>query len=127
MTIVHGRAAKAQERRRPEVTAASEFASRDQGSSCQVLSSERTSPTEGIDRRDHRRSLMQTGALSVITSHKYEVGHVVNFTPGKSNPEAMSGSFEVLRHLPYDGSENLYRVRCVADGHERVVRESQLK
>ncbi|UEM07718.1 hypothetical protein JL101_034655 (plasmid) [Skermanella rosea] len=69
---------------------------------------------------------MPAEPLSAVKDHKYPVEQVVHFTPGRSNPEVSSGRYEIVRHLPPDGSENLYRVRSLDDNHERVVRESQL-
>jgi hypothetical protein len=33
----------------------------------------------------------------------------------------------VVRHLPSDGTDLQYRVKAIAEGQERVVRESELK
>jgi hypothetical protein len=73
-----------------------------------------------------RREQMPAKVLSAIKNHKYEVGQVVTFTPGKLNLETSPGLYEIVRQLPPDGSENQYRVRNIEDCHERVVREGQL-
>lgn len=82
--------------------------------------------SRGDDRRAIRRAQMPAEPLSAVKDHKYAVEQVVDFTPGRSNPEISPGRYEIVRHLPPDGSENLYRVRSLDDNHERVVRESQL-
>jgi hypothetical protein len=69
---------------------------------------------------------MPARVQSAISDHKYEVGQVVNFTPGKMNRESSPGPYQIVRHLPPDGSENQYRVKSIEEGYERVVHESQL-
>ena len=60
-----------------------------------------------------------------MKEHKFEIGQVVNFTPG-ADAETSIGLYEVVRHLPPEGPENQYRIKSVLDSHERVVRESQI-
>lgn len=40
--------------------------------------------------------------------------------------KAQSGHCTVVRQLPADGGENLYRVKCSSEAFERNVRESEL-
>ena len=58
--------------------------------------------------------------------HKYAVGEMVRFTPGAFDQNAQPGNYRVLRHLPAEGIDNQYRIKSSLDGHERVVKESQL-
>jgi hypothetical protein len=58
--------------------------------------------------------------------HKFHVGETLNFTPSAYDRATPRGAYEVVRLLPAEQMGNQYRVRCVADGHERVVAESQL-
>jgi hypothetical protein len=62
----------------------------------------------------------------MMNEHKYKVGQVVDarqLVRGVVPP----GRYEVVRHLPaQEGGDNQYRVKSVRDGHERVVRESEL-
>jgi hypothetical protein len=51
---------------------------------------------------------------------------MVHFTPGAFDQNARRGSYRVLRHLPAEGADNQYRIKSSLDGHERVVKESQL-
>ena len=78
------------------------------------------------DRRELRRSQMPARVMSEVKDHKYQVGQVVNFTPGASILKESLGLYEIVRHLPPEGPDNQYRVKSVQDSHERVVRESQL-
>ena len=61
-----------------------------------------------------------------MKGHKYPVGETVHFTPGAFDQDARRGNYRVLRHLPAEGTDNQYRIKSSLDGHERVVRESQL-
>jgi len=59
--------------------------------------------------------------------HSFSVGQNVEFVPGRFDGAAPRGTYTVLRQLPNDSSDREYRVRNTHDGHERVVRESQLR
>jgi hypothetical protein len=59
--------------------------------------------------------------------HKFSIGQQVELVPGKLDGNVPRGAYTVLRQLPNDGADREYRVRNSADGHERVVRESQLR
>ncbi|MBI1777731.1 MAG: hypothetical protein HYR63_20520 [Proteobacteria bacterium] len=60
-----------------------------------------------------------------MSEHRYKVGQVVDartLVRGVVPP----GRYEVVRRLPAQEGDNQYRVKSVRDGHERVVRESEL-
>ncbi len=59
--------------------------------------------------------------------HGFSVGQSVVLFPGKYDGNVPRGTYTVLRLLPNDGTDREYRVRHQQDGHERVVRESQLR
>jgi len=59
--------------------------------------------------------------------HSFTVGQRLEFDPGKFDGTGARGTYMVVRLLPNDGSDREYRVRNTRDGHERVVRESQLR
>jgi hypothetical protein len=59
--------------------------------------------------------------------HGFSVGQSVEFFAGKYDGNVTRGTYTVLRLLPNDGADREYRVRHQHDGHERVVRESQLR
>ena len=59
--------------------------------------------------------------------HGFSVGQSVEFFPGKYAGDVPPGLYTVLRLLPNDGTDREYRVRHQRDGHERVVRESQIR
>ena len=59
--------------------------------------------------------------------HSFALGQVLEFNPGKFDGAGARGAYTVVRLLPNDGRDREYRVKNVRDGHERVVRESQLR
>jgi hypothetical protein len=61
-----------------------------------------------------------------MSLHVFTVGQRVAFSPGRGNGTAQPGVYTIVRLLPNDGSDREYRVKSVDDGHERVVRESEL-
>ncbi|MBW8270671.1 hypothetical protein [Caldovatus aquaticus] len=59
--------------------------------------------------------------------HSFAVGQSVEFVPSKGDGNVPRGTYTVVRLLPNDGPDREYRVKSAADGHERVLRESQLR
>jgi hypothetical protein len=62
-----------------------------------------------------------------MAKHKYGVGETVVFRPMRMSFGPPSVACTVVRHLPSDGTDLQYRVKAIAEGQERVVRESELK
>jgi hypothetical protein len=58
--------------------------------------------------------------------HKFAVGQTLLFSPAASEPVKVKGFYSVVRLMPPDNGDNQYRLKSDTDGHERVVRESQL-
>ena len=58
--------------------------------------------------------------------HKFIVGQTVRFSPGAPGLAGLRGTYKVVRLLPAEANDHQYRVKSNEDGHERVVRESQL-
>ncbi len=61
-----------------------------------------------------------------MQNHKFAVGKTVRLRPASFGPSRPRDTFEILRHLPADSGDNQYRVKSVDDGHERVIRESEI-
>ena len=57
---------------------------------------------------------------------KFSIGQRVEFRPGRADFNVPRGLYTIVRALPADANERQYRVRNVRDGHERIMRESQL-
>jgi hypothetical protein len=62
-----------------------------------------------------------------MAGHKFEVGRVVRLQ-ARHDAVAPPGSYEIMRQLPSGDAERdpQYRVKSVLDGHERMVKESDL-
>jgi hypothetical protein len=58
--------------------------------------------------------------------HKFTVGQSVEFMPGRLDHHIPRGSYTIVRQLPIEQQDCQYRVKNDRDGHERIVRESQL-
>ena len=62
-----------------------------------------------------------------MVAHKFVVGQVVHFTPGRAERDQVSQrQFKIVRLLPETANVFQYRIKSQVDGHERVVREDQL-
>jgi hypothetical protein len=59
--------------------------------------------------------------------HKYAIGEKVEFLPGPADGNVPRGVFTVTRTMPGDDLDRTYGIRSALDGHERVVRERQLR
>ena len=64
--------------------------------------------------------------VASISSHKFKVGDIVDFKPGRMGFPAASRECTIVRLLPSEGDQMLYRVKCTAEAFERVVSEVQL-
>jgi hypothetical protein len=58
--------------------------------------------------------------------HRFKVGQAVDFTPGRWGLPASSREYKVLKLLPFEGGDLLYRIKCAAETFERVAKESEL-
>jgi len=61
-----------------------------------------------------------------MARHRYKVGQAVDFTPGRWGPPASAREYKVLRLLPFEGGDLLYRIKSSAETFERVAKESEL-
>lgn len=61
-----------------------------------------------------------------MRQHSFAVGETVSYLPGQGDGSAVPGRFTVVSRMPPLGTELQYRVKSALDGHERMVRESQL-
>ena len=60
-----------------------------------------------------------------LKSHKFFVGQTVQYT-GSFGSSGVSGSFRIVKLLPFEGDEYRYRIKSAGEAFERVARESQL-
>jgi hypothetical protein len=59
-------------------------------------------------------------------SQKFTVGQTVRYTSGFVGRSGDGASFKIIRVLPLERDEQLYRIKSAHETHERVARESQL-
>jgi hypothetical protein len=62
-----------------------------------------------------------------MAQHIFAVGQSIEFVPGRFDGSAPAGTYVVVRQLPNDSNDREYRVKHARDGHERIVRESQMR
>ena len=58
--------------------------------------------------------------------HKFKVGQLVDYNPGRSSMSASARVYKILRLLPAEGSDPLYRIKSVGEAFERVAKEHEL-
>ena len=61
-----------------------------------------------------------------LALHKFGVGERVELSPSRTDGNTPAGTYTIVRQLPDETNDRHYRVKNARDGHERVVRESQL-
>ena len=57
---------------------------------------------------------------------KFKVGQMVDFLPSSRAIPTSVRSYKVLRVLPNEGGEQLYRIKTINEAFERVAREGEL-
>ncbi|NGM19004.1 hypothetical protein G3576_03185 [Roseomonas stagni] len=62
-----------------------------------------------------------------MARHTFTVGQTIEFVPGRYDGSAPAGTYTIVRQLPNDQMDREYRVKHSRDGHERIVRESQMR
>jgi hypothetical protein len=67
-----------------------------------------------------------TERSATVAGHKYTVEETVQYTAGAYSRTRTTGSFQVVKLLPSEGDENLYRIKSEGEPYERVAKESQL-
>jgi hypothetical protein len=58
--------------------------------------------------------------------HKFQVGQSVDLIP-RVIRQAAKGSYEIIRLMPGNEDEPVYRIKSAAERYERVVPESELE
>ena len=62
----------------------------------------------------------------MTTAHKFRLGQTVTVVPPRQQDAKITGAFTIVRILPAEHGNNQYRIKAIADGHERVVTEGQM-
>jgi len=73
------------------------------------------------------RPMPQPGKDGVLAFHKFKVGQTVHFAGGLKYATNVRGTYKIVRLLPSESDDRQYRIQSAKDGHERVVRESELE
>ena len=61
-----------------------------------------------------------------VHEHKFKVGQSVSFTSGPFGRGGTNGIYKVTHLLPPEGDDFQYKIKCAAEPHERVAKESRL-
>ena len=61
-----------------------------------------------------------------MAHHKFKIGQLVDFAPSRPGVPTSGRQYEVVRLLPVEAGEFLYRVKGKGETFERVARESEL-
>lgn len=61
-----------------------------------------------------------------MASHRFKVGQMVDFTPSQMGVAASARAYKVLRLLPQENGQRLYRIKTIAEAFERIAKESEL-
>ncbi|MHA1547727.1 MAG: hypothetical protein ACTSYE_02240 [Alphaproteobacteria bacterium] len=60
-----------------------------------------------------------------MTARKFQIGDMVYFID-RTRTSAASGTYEIVRLLPFESGQFLYRIKSTLERGERVVREDQI-
>jgi hypothetical protein len=61
-----------------------------------------------------------------MPGHKFKIGQKVRFKSNRMGSLVRSSECKILRLLPVEGGNRLYRIKCVTENVERVVEENEL-
>jgi hypothetical protein len=68
---------------------------------------------------------LQNG-IKVKDNHKFKVGQMVELSTIRGSIPPSNRAYKIVRLLPSDGTELLYRIKSGEEAFERVARESHL-
>jgi hypothetical protein len=58
--------------------------------------------------------------------HKFKIGQTVHFSPGRGTMASGSRLYKIVRQLPPEGGQFLYRIKGTSETFERVAGERDL-
>lgn len=64
--------------------------------------------------------------IEILAQAKFKVGEAVDFSPARAAVPASSREYKILRVLPREQGDQLYRIKSIAEVFERVARETEL-
>jgi hypothetical protein len=60
-------------------------------------------------------------------AHKFKVGQLVHFVPGKDSRAGGGQAYQIVKCLPRGDGQYQYRIKSKAETFERMARESELE
>ena len=61
-----------------------------------------------------------------MAAHKYKIGQIVRYAPGRSISIAAASEYKVVKLLPASEGDNQYRIKSPNENFERMARETDL-
>lgn len=61
-----------------------------------------------------------------MSQHRFKVGQLVDFAPGRVGVPASSAKYTIIKQLPFEDGQPQYRIKASTENFERVAKESQL-
>ncbi len=61
-----------------------------------------------------------------LEQHKFRIGQLVSFSPGKSALAASTRDYKIVRLMPPENGTPCYRIKSVSEPFERVASENEL-
>ncbi len=63
---------------------------------------------------------------SLAVDNKFKVGQMVDFVPSQAAIPRPVRAYKILRLLPHDGGDRLYRIKTISEAFERIAKECEL-
>lgn len=61
-----------------------------------------------------------------MPSHIFKIGQTVGFQPGRLSMPASANDYKIVKLLPAEGVDNLYRIKTESEPFERIAKEREL-
>jgi hypothetical protein len=61
-----------------------------------------------------------------MANHRFKVGQMVDLIPSHLGVTSSSRAYKILRLLPREGGQHLYRIKTIAEAFERIAKENEL-
>lgn len=61
-----------------------------------------------------------------MAHRKYTIGEMVDYMPARAGIPVPSSEYKVVRVMPSEGREQLYRIKSPDEAFERVAKEHEL-
>jgi hypothetical protein len=61
-----------------------------------------------------------------MTTHRYKIGQLVSYAAARNDLAAGTHPYKIVRLLPFEDGEPLYRIKSTTSQSERVAKEFSL-